>query len=277
VDNKASGHSVSSQFIYFIKKGYHALAPEWQTEITSFIRNSQHREGGFVNRGGKPDFYYSLFGVWLSKSLDLEDVLENHKKFILANETRQKNTVDTFGILLTRILLFPKESRKPSLVKLLNLAFNQGRQTSFYYRLFLFMLVVNARYHSPLFWYPARSVLWFYTLPPESPCSLHAALLVLRKRVNLKTECETGQLLSFFEEGKGFKAFHALEEADLLSTAVALFALKTAGSDLRLLAPGCFDFIELCYSDGAFLAGNGDNFRDLEYTFYGLLALGTLV
>jgi hypothetical protein len=277
VNSKALAHSVSGQFIYFIRKGYQALAPERQAEIKNFIMNSQHREGGFVNRAGSPDMYYSLFGVWLAISIEMDDILDNHKNFIIANEDKHKNTVDTFAFLLIRILLNEPDYKKPSLLKLLRLAFIESRQTSLFYRLFLFMLVVDSRYRSSLFWYPARPVLWFYTLPDESPCSLHAAILVIRKKVKLKSELEAGQLLSFFEEGKGFKAYQALEEADLLSTAVALFALKTAGSDLRLLAPGCFDFIEQCYSDGAFLAGNGDNYRDLEYTFYGLLALGTLV
>jgi hypothetical protein len=277
VVSKALANSVTGQFIHYIREGYSALAPEWQAEIKTFIRNSQHPEGGFINRAGKPDFYYSLFGVWISKALGLEDVLENHRKFIIASEGRHKDTVDTFAYLLIMMLLFGQNSGKPSLVKLLRLAFFESRQTSFHYRLFLFMLVLDARYRNPLIWYPARPVLWFYRLPADSPCSIHAALLFLKKRVKLKSQHETGQLLSFYKEGLGFKAFPELEEGDLLSTAVALFALKTAGSDLRLLAPGCFDFIEKCYSDGAFLAGNGDNYRDLEYTFYGLLALGTLV
>ena len=84
-------------------------------------------------------------------------------------------------------------------------------------------------------------------------------------------------LLSFFEEGRGFKAFPQVGTADLLSTAAALFALKEAGADLRIIAPSCLHFIQENYSSGAFLAGNGDEIRDLEYTFYGLLALGTLV
>jgi len=277
VNSKALANSVSGQFIYFIRKGYQALAPEWQAEVKNFIRSCQHREGGFVNRAGNPDIYYSLFGVWLAKSIEMDDILDNHKHFITASEGKQKNTVDTFAILLIRILIHETDRGKYSLVKLLQLAFFKSRQTSLFYRLFLFMLVVDARYHSSWFWYPARPVLWFYTLPEESPCSIHAALLVIKKKVKLKSEPEAGRLLSFYEEGKGFKAYQALEEADLLSTAVAMFALRTAGSDLRLLAPGCFDFIEQCYSDGAFLAGNGDNCRDLEYTFYGLLALGTLV
>ena len=275
--SKAPAQSVSGQFIHYINEGYNALAPKWQAEIKTFIRNSQHPEGGFINRAGKPDFYYSLFGVWISQALGLEDVLENHRKFIINSKTRQKNTIDTFAFLLIQMLLLNQNTGNPSLVKLLRLAFFESRQTSFHYRLFLFMLVLDARYGNPLIFYPACPVLWLYKLPAESPCSIHAALLVTKKKVKLKTQYETKQIFSFYEEGKGFKAFRDLKEGGLLSTAVALFALKTTGADLRLLAPGCFDFIGQCYCEGAFLAGNGDSFSDLEYTFYGLLALGTLI
>jgi hypothetical protein len=83
-------------------------------------------------------------------------------------------------------------------------------------------------------------------------------------------------LKSFACETGGFKAFVQLNNADMLSTAVALFALNFAGSDLRLLKPASLNFIEQNYTDGAFLSGDGDQTRDLEYTFYGLLALGVL-
>jgi len=62
----------------------------------------------------------------------------------------------------------------------------------------------------------------------------------------------------------------------MLSTAVALFALNYVDYDLRLLKPSCLDFIGQNFSDGAFLSGDGDPTADVEYTFYGLLALGVL-
>jgi hypothetical protein len=63
----------------------------------------------------------------------------------------------------------------------------------------------------------------------------------------------------------------------MLSTGVALFVLKETGYDLRMIKPGCLDFIQENYSAGAFLSGDGDVTKDLEYTFYGLLALGSLL
>jgi hypothetical protein len=77
-------------------------------------------------------------------------------------------------------------------------------------------------------------------------------------------------------EGSGFRVFKQIRNCDMLSTAVALYVLKETGYDLRLTAPGALSFIESNYESGAFLSGDGDPTRDLEYTFYGLIALGSL-
>ena len=111
----------------------------------------------------------------------------------------------------------------------------------------------------------------------HSPCSEVAAKVFLQKMLNQDGEKDQKLLKSFACESGGFKAFAHLQQADMLSTAVALFALDFAGSDLRLLKPACLDFIQQNFVDGAFLSGDGDQTADLEYTFYGLLALGVLV
>jgi len=74
-------------------------------------------------------------------------------------------------------------------------------------------------------------------------------------------------------------SFAAVKNApvgDLLSTGVALYALKVAGADIRKIAPDCLEYIDSLYSDGGFCATILDPDPDVEYTFYGLLALGAL-
>lgn len=82
--------------------------------------------------------------------------------------------------------------------------------------------------------------------------------------------------MSFYKGGGGFSAFQDAPLPDLLSTAVALFALRFTGCDLRNIRPECFEFINNAYSNGGFSAGEYDLQTDVEYTFYGLLALGAL-
>jgi hypothetical protein len=114
------------------------------------------------------------------------------------------------------------------------------------------------------------------TIDQHSPCSEVAARVFLQQMMNQNGSEDQELLKSFVCKTGGFKAFAHLNNADMLSTAVALFALNYAGCDLRLLKPVCLDFIEQNFSDGAFLSGDGDPTADVEYTFYGLLALGVL-
>ncbi len=253
------------------------LGKKNQRELTAFVKANQHSGGGFTDRAGNPDLYYSLFGVLLASAMDMTGTLETHKQFIKQKLIQNKNPVDDFVVMLIQDLLFGNEYNRPSFYKILKLAFGKNRGTSFFYRLFLFLLVTDAFYSRKVTGIFAQLGLIFYTLPAESPCSVFAAYTVAREKANMKTQKEKQKLFSFYEEAKGFKAFSEASEADMLSTAVALFALKTTDADLRMVAPGCLNFIQQNYDNGAFLSGTGDKGRDLEYTFYALMALGTLV
>ena len=70
--------------------------------------------------------------------------------------------------------------------------------------------------------------------------------------------------------------FHATDEApvpDLLSTAVALFTLRLVGAEAR----DASDFIHAHWLDnGGFAPTILDDYSDVEYVFYALLALGSI-
>ncbi len=64
---------------------------------------------------------------------------------------------------------------------------------------------------------------------------------------------------------------------DLLATATALHALVTMHRDIAPIKEPCLDFLDTLWtSRGGFLGNWADATLDLEYTFYGLLALGHL-
>lgn len=275
--SKSSDIPIYHQFIGLVQKGFATLDAKSQAEVIKFVQSCQHSGGGFTNRAGRPDMYYSLFGVWLAAAIGLEKTLEKHIRFILENAEVQKEPVDAFAEILIQIVLFKNEFKKPPKLKLLRMAFQDAGKVNVFYRLFLFLLTFDALYRNKVIHFFARPALSFYSPSAESPCSIHAALAAARQKAGLGSKKEAKVLLSFFEDGKGFKAFREVDEPDLLSTAVALFALKFAGTDLRLVTPTCLELIQQNYRAGAFLAGNGDEMRDLEYTFYGLLALGTMV
>jgi prenyltransferase beta subunit len=76
------------------------------------------------------------------------------------------------------------------------------------------------------------------------------------------------------DESGGFYACASASIPDLLSTATALFILKCYGVTPRFDAT---DFINAHWlSSGGFGATLMDEAGDVEYTFYGLLALGAI-
>jgi prenyltransferase beta subunit len=77
-------------------------------------------------------------------------------------------------------------------------------------------------------------------------------------------------------EGGFFATPHA-PIPDLLSTATALHALAGLHADFSTIKEPCLDFIDTLWSSkGAFFGTWEDDVLDCEYTYYGLLALGHL-
>ena len=75
----------------------------------------------------------------------------------------------------------------------------------------------------------------------------------------------------------GFCASPSTPLPDLLSTATALHALAGAHAPLEPLKEPCLDFIDSLWTNsGGFYGSWGDDVQDCEYTFYALLALGHL-
>jgi len=264
------------QFIHEIEKGFLLLDETSGKEIREFVAGQQHQNGAFTNRGGHPDMYYSLFGVWLSEALGLTPQMNQLKTFSGKFQTDKANIVEQFALLLIQVVA-DNDFKKPSVFSLVKMIFEGGKAINPAYQVFLFLLSFDALYgKNRWLYFIFRVVSNFYRLPKDAPCSISAAVLVAKYLVGKNVEKEIQNQLLYFEAGKGFKVFKEVGNADMLSTAVALFALKKAGADLRMVAPDCLNLIQQNYDSGAFLSGDGDASRDLEYTFYGLLALGTL-
>lgn len=180
-------------------------------------------------------------------------------------------------ILLQNELKTDRTSRIRSIFSLGKSFWKERQSINLSYRSFVLFLTLDAVFPFPgLLKFGAGKMLKRTVVDQHSPCSEVAAKVFLQRMMNQDGSKEQELLKSFACESGGFKAFAYLDQADMLSTAVALFALDFAGSDLRLLKPACLDFIESNFADGAFLSGDGDATTDVEYTFYGLLALGVL-
>ena len=105
-----------------------------------------------------------------------------------------------------------------------------------------------------------------------------AAAVTLCRNLRHPIPETTGEWLMgcFYPEG-GFRAFSEAPMPDLLSTAVILHALDGLQVSLGEVKEPCLDFIDTLWTnEGGFHGHWEDDVIDLEYTYYGLLALGHL-
>lgn len=105
-----------------------------------------------------------------------------------------------------------------------------------------------------------------------------AAAVMLLRHLEQRPPRELGDwLLSRCRPEGGFFATPLAPVPDLLSTATALHALSAMQVDLEPVKEPCLDFIDSLWTNtGGFYGDWSDDTLDCEYTYYGLLALGHL-
>lgn len=112
---------------------------------------------------------------------------------------------------------------------------------------------------------------------PASSLSTSAAAAVLAHLGRPLPPGMATWLLSCHQPEGGFAAFLELPMADLLSTATTIHALAAIGAPLDAVAEATGRYVQsLLTPAGGFAGSQGDPTPDVEYTFYGLLAAGHL-
>ncbi len=292
--------------IALLRNALNLLDEQGREEVLKFLISQQNPDGGFQDRGGRSDLYYSLFGGLMLRAGKSE--VRSLKSEGAQLETRNPQPVTTLPELVEVAILNLKQyiaqqsnSEVPGFIEkccwvLLQKELKTGRDSqiramfslgkSFWkerhsinisYRSFVLFLTLDAVLpFRKILKIGAKKMLTRTTIDHHSPCSEVAAKVFLQKMTNQEGLEDQELLMSFAFKSGGFKTFAHLGNSDMLSTAVALFALNFADCDLRLLKPTCLDFIGQNFSGEAFLSGDGDPTTDVEYTFYGLLALGVL-
>ncbi len=114
-------------------------------------------------------------------------------------------------------------------------------------------------------------------LPSGVTTATAAAVLILR-HLNASLDRTAGLwLLDRCHARGGFFASSSAPVPDLLSTATALHALSALHVPLAGLRDPCLDFVDSLWTNrGGFFGTWTDDTVDCEYTYYGLLALGHL-
>lgn len=120
-----------------------------------------------------------------------------------------------------------------------------------------------------------------YANHAESPVGLTtstAAAVAIHRQLDRPIDGDPGAwLMARYHAQGGFAASPTTPIPDLLSTATALHALATLHVPLAPIQESCLDFVDTLWTNrGGFYGSWADDRVDCEYTYYGLLALGHL-
>jgi prenyltransferase beta subunit len=107
--------------------------------------------------------------------------------------------------------------------------------------------------------------------------STAAAVALLRHLGRRPPESLADWFMERLHPAGGFLAGEGAAMPDLLSTATALHALSSLHADIDPIREACLDFIDTLWTArGGFYGTWEDDGLDCEYTYYGLLSLGHL-
>lgn len=270
--------------------------------VRAFLRRNMLPDGAFPDRAGRPDLYYTVFGMeglmalhaeppwpqfaaWLDTfgdgaGLDFVHLCCLARCWSAVPASWQNLSPARRTALLDRVLAF----RTP------DGGFNQrpaapactayGCLLGWAAHLDLgaplppaeSLTTCLAALRTPDGGYANEPGLPFGTVPAA------AAAVALHRHLRLTAPPGTGQwLLAQQHPEGGFLALPGAPMPDLLSTAVALHALDGMQVSFAATKDQLLDFIDTLWSaEGGFHGNWADDTLDVEYTYYGLLALGHL-
>ena len=265
--------------------------------VEGFLQRQQNADGGFRDRAGRSDLYYTVFGIDASLALRME-----------LDKARIRSWLAGFGAgegldfvhlcSLIRCLSFAgfKEGQAEELRLRLD-AFRAedggfhpslGSPISTAYGNFLAygawqdlqgsipdaLRLAQSFQHLEVgdgSWANERRV------RAGSTTATAAAVAVLRDRRISVNDATGGWLLARLHDQGGFLASSRAPAPDLLSTATALHALAGLDVSFRPFRELCLDYLDTLWTnEGSFYGHWREETLDCEYTYYALLALGHL-
>lgn len=266
--------------------------------VRDFVLSCGGPDGGFGDREGASDLYYTSFAIDCLTALQ-EELPEEGLRNFLSDRLEEVESLDfVHACCLSRCLSALGESRIDPADALARIerfrtvdgGYNQSEEaaTGSAYAAFL-AYGAYSDHGLPL---PdpggvARSLdalrceggAWAndVELPvPNVPSTAAAVTLCRNLRLPIPPETASWLLDSFHPTG-GFLAFPLAPLPDLLSTAVALHALDGMQADFSDRKEAILDYVDTLWTAAGGFHGNWeDDDLDIEYTYYGLLALGHL-
>ncbi len=268
--------------------------------IADFVLSQAHPDGGFCDRDGDPDLYYTSFAIDALTALQRELPQDGLNAFL----SRQLECLDDLDFVHLCCLVrsasaltesFSKETLAPVFDRIETYrtpdgGYNQSpdNETGSAYACFL----AYGAYSDHQLTVPREDSIagcldslqsgngaWAndVELPvPNIPAT--AAAVTLSRNLRLPIPNETpGWILNSLHPTGGFLPFPMAPLPDLLSTAVALHALDGLQVSFGEKKDRLLDFVDSLWTAAGGFHGNWeDDDLDIEYTYYGLLALGHL-
>lgn len=279
------------------------LVEESARQIASFVLRRLNPDGGFRGRTKDSDLYYTLFGIQCLQALDYPFPVNRVAGYLERFGDGQDLDFVHLACLARCLAKLPQTARHPGTAHAVLRNIEKHRIPGCGYRLtahaphdsiyasFLAYLAYEdsgeeipdprglvrcvESLRTPDCAYADRPGV------PGGTVTVSAAAAVLLHYLGESVDPFVGQWLAGCSlPNGGFKAAKLVPVPDLLSTAVALYALRTMNypmADMVPLVEPNLAFIEDVWDEsGGFCGHVLDRIPDCEYTYYGLLGLGVL-
>jgi prenyltransferase beta subunit len=247
--------------------------------VAEFVRTQRHPSGGFCDRAGAPDPYYTVFGAECLVALgfpppDLGDYLRGFGDGAGLDFVHQCCLARCWADIGGRApeSLLDRVARPQDTAYWSMLAYGACQDLG---RDFPDPAALLATLDS------LRSEDGAYGNWPgmeQGQTSATAAAITLRRQLDAEPEPALADwLMRQWNPQGGFAAAPGVPMPDLLSTATALHALVGMQVPLDPVREAGLDFIDTLWTNrGGFFGSWADDAIDCEYTYYALLALGHL-
>lgn len=277
--------TISIKLLKTLKRGKKQLSNEALDRIIGFVLSQRTKEGSFMDKSGQPDLYYTLFGRMLSYILGMTSDSKKNKAYLEKLDVDRLDLIHYASYMRLRILnsLFPIGMKSMKDVKEFNSLPHNDSQSP--YTQFVWLSLQEDTRHKiknkkerldSLLLYKIGEAGFMNTTDGLSATTnaTVAALAIKGQLDGYEENTDIRYLYNLQQSSGGFGAVEASPLPDLLSTATSLFMLNCYGIEPKYPAR---DFIEAHWLDsGGFSATLLEDKSDVEYTFYGLLALGAI-
>jgi prenyltransferase beta subunit len=276
------------------------LLGESRDLVEEFLRGQQNADGGFKDRSGNSDLYYTVFGTEGLMALRSDIPLSSLAAYLRSfGEGEELDFIHLTCLVRCWAALpseFARDVPRPQILERIEAfrtpdggySVTPGAASGTVYGCFL---ALGAYQDCGIDMPQAEHLLncisalqaedGGYANQDDMPIGLTpstaAAVTLLRQfHQPLQPQLSSWLLERHHVEG-GFFATPLAPIPDLLSTATALHALAGMQVDLEPIKEPCLDFIDTLWTNkGAFYGHWDDDCADCEYTYYALLALGHL-